>query len=127
MFPNIRLLPKSSLVTELMSQVIAGELHVAINIVTAPSDVVNITANRFARIPLYDGKLTVGLNTMVSWLVSARFGFGITGNLAEEDRQFSVLRAPQEAHLRRQERLEGCQTTSTWKSSAGSRKPTTSR
>ena len=50
-FPNLRLLPKSRLASELVSQVIAGELHLAI--VTAPPKDANITASRFACQPLH--------------------------------------------------------------------------
>jgi DNA-binding transcriptional LysR family regulator len=51
MFPNLRLLPKSRMASELVSQVINGELHLAL--VTAPPKNPNITASRFARNPLY--------------------------------------------------------------------------
>jgi len=49
-FPKLRLLPSSRLATELLGQVIAGELHLAI--VTAPPKNGNITSSRFACHPL---------------------------------------------------------------------------
>lgn len=51
MFPDLRLLPRSRMTSELVSQVVAGELHLAL--VTAPPKDPNITASRFARNPLY--------------------------------------------------------------------------
>jgi hypothetical protein len=50
-FPKLRLLPGSRLATELLGQVIAGQLHLAI--VTAQPKDANITSSRSACHPLH--------------------------------------------------------------------------